>query len=143
MSPNHLSRSLKDQVRKRAKGCCEYCWSQEKFSTHAFSIEHIYPISKGGKTEFYNLALACQGCNNYKYNKVEGNDPVNQKIVPFYNPITQNWQDHFSWSDDYTLIIGLTPTGRATVESIKLNRQGLVNLRKILYSMGEHPPLIN
>jgi hypothetical protein len=30
--------------------------------------------------------------------------------------------------------------GRATVEALRLNREGLVNLRRILYAAGEHPP---
>jgi hypothetical protein len=37
-------------------------------------------------------------------------------------------------------LVGLTPTGRATVETLKLNREGLINLRRVLYVMGEHPP---
>jgi hypothetical protein len=39
------------------------------------------------------------------------------------------------------LIVGLTPTGRATIEALKLNREPLVNLRRLLYAAGEHPPL--
>ncbi len=35
--------------------------------------------------------------------------------------------------------IGLTPTGRSTVEVLQLNREGVVNLRRVLYGMGEHP----
>ena len=34
----------------------------------------------------------------------------------------------------------LTPTGRATANALQLNRESLVNLRRILYGMGEHPP---
>ena len=60
---------LKKTIVERAKGCCEYCQSQAKFATQAFSVEHIKPQSKGGKTTQDNLALACQGCNNHKYNK--------------------------------------------------------------------------
>gem|GEM_PF-4995517 len=41
----------------------------------------------------------------------------------------------------YSLIIGITPIGRATVEELQLNRNGVVNLRKVLYQMGEHPPI--
>ncbi len=33
----------------------------------------------------------------------------------------------------------ITPTGRATIEALQLNREGLVNLRRVLYAMGEHP----
>ncbi len=47
---------------------------------------------------------------------------------------------HFAWSADFSLIIGLTPTGRATVEALQLNREGVVNLRRALYALGEHPP---
>jgi len=40
-----------------------------------------------------------------------------------------------------TLMIGLTVKGRATVEALRTNREGLVNLRRILHAMGEHPPI--
>ena len=102
--------------------------------------EHIIPKSQGGKTTLENLALACQGCNNHKYNKTEGADPINGQVAPLYHPRKHRWNKHFAWNDDFTLIIGLTPIGRATVESLQLNREGLVNLRKVLYAMGEHPP---
>jgi hypothetical protein len=42
--------------------------------------------------------------------------------------------------EDDTLIIGLTPTGRATVEKLQLNRLGVVNLRRVLSLMDLHPP---
>ena len=140
MTENRLTNTLKKIVRNRAKNCCEYCHSQEKFATQSFSIENIYPLSKGGETISKNLALACQGCNNHKDNKTEGKDHLSSQIVSLFHPRQQNWQEHFSWSNDYNLIIGLTPTGRITVELLCLNREGLVNLRRILYTMGEHPP---
>ena len=40
----------------------------------------------------------------------------------------------------YLRITGLTPIGRATVETMQLNRDGLVNMRRVLYAIGEHPP---
>ena len=140
MTDNKLTPQIKQQVRLRAKNCCEYCYSQEKFATHIFSVEHIKPLSKGGNNNLDNLALSCQGCNNHKYNKTEGKDTISGAIISLYNPRHQNWQEHFNWNQDYALIIGLTPTGRTTVEILRLNREGLVNLRRILYTMGEHPP---
>ena len=106
----------------------------------SFSVEHIVPRSRGGKTEFENLALACQGCNNHKYTKTKGRDPVNGDVVPLYHPRLQRWRDNFAWNEDCTLIIGLTPVGRATVGALCLNRDGLINLRRVLYIMGTHPP---
>lgn len=106
---------------KRAKGCCEYCRSQVRFAMQSFSVEHIVPRSRGGKTEFENLTLACQGCNNHKYTKTKGRDPVNGDVVPLYHPRLQRWRDHFAWNEDCALIIGLTPVGRATVGALCLN----------------------
>lgn len=65
-----------------------------------------------------NLALSCQHCNNHKYNKTVGRDPVTTGAVPLFHPREQRWQNHFEWNSDYTLIIGLTPTGRATAPCI-------------------------
>lgn len=127
-------------VAERAFHCCEYCCSQAKFATQSFSIEHVRPRSKGGKTVASNLAFACQGCNAHKYNKTKDYDPISGKIVELFHPREHKWEDHFKWNDDFSLVIGLTPTGRATVETLKLNRKGIINLRKVLYSMGEHPP---
>ena len=76
---------------------------------------HIKPQSKGGETNLDNLALACQGCNNHKYNKTEAYDNLTNKITSLYNPRQQNWHEHFNWNEDFTLIIGLTATGRATI----------------------------
>lgn len=132
---------LKQTIIERARGCCEYCRSQALFSTQAYSVEHIIPVSYGGETVSDNLALACQGCNNHKYTKTKGRDLVSGEMVPLYNPRQQPWQEHFTWNEDFTIIVGLTPTGRATVETLKLNREGLVNLRRVLYAMGEHPPI--
>lgn len=50
------------------------------------------------------------------------------------------WQAHFIWSDDYLEIIGISPTGRATVKALNLNRLGVVNLRRLLLLDGLHPP---
>ena len=140
MSEN-ISKELRDKVAERAHSCCEYCHSQARFAMQSFSIEHIAPLSKGGATKSDNLALACQGCNNHKYTKVKGRDPITGKNAPLYHPRKEEWNDHFTWNDDFTLIIGTTPTGRATVNELNLNREGLLNLRSVLYEMGEHPPI--
>lgn len=127
-------------VLERARGCCEYCKSQVRFATQSFSTDHIIPRHSSGETALDNLALACQGCNSHKYTKTEARDPVSDKIVPLYHPRQHRWHDHFAWSDDFALVVGLTPTGRATIQALHLNREELVNLRRVLYAMGEHPP---
>lgn len=127
-------------VVERARGCCEYCWSQARFATQSFSVEHIIPRSKGGPTTLENLALSCQGCNNHKYNHIDARDPISGQTASLYHPRHHKWRDHFIWNDDYTMMVGITPIGRATVEALQLNREGVINLRRILFASGEHPP---
>lgn len=107
---------------------------------HTFSIEHIKPLQAGGKTVFANLALACEGCNSHKQAQTQAVDPISSKVVPLFHPRRQKWFEHFSWNIDFTLILGLTPTGRATVEALQFNRVSVVNLRRALIAIGEHPP---
>lgn len=132
--------SRREAVRSRARGLCEYCRSQERFATQSFAVEHITPVQAGGDSDPDNLAFACQGCNNHKYTRIEAVDPVTAKMVALFHPRRDRWRDHFIWSHDFTRIVGLTAKGRATIEALRLNRPGLVNLRRALFRNGQHPP---
>ncbi|NJM07065.1 HNH endonuclease [Candidatus Gracilibacteria bacterium] len=140
MPDDRVSEKIRKAVIQRALGCCEYCRSQVNFAVQSFSVEHIRPRDKGGLSMLENLALSCQGCNNYKYNKTDGIDPITGLPAPLFHPRQQMWGEHFTWNDDYTLMIGLTSTGRATVDTLQVNRPGVVNLRRVLYTSGDHPP---
>lgn len=135
-----MLKRLKQLVRARAEGRCEYCVSREDFCPDSFVVDHIVPSAKGGDDDLDNLAFACQGCNNRKYTHQEGIDPVSGQSVPLFHPRKDAWPQHFSWSQDALLSIGETPTGRATVEQLQLNRPGVVNLRKAMIILGLHPP---
>lgn len=131
---------LQRLVKERAFGCCEYCVSPESHATQSHSNEHIFPETLGGETAADNLALACQGCNNKKYNKTEAADPVGEEMAPLFHPRKDDWSEHFAWSPDCFRLIGLTPTGRATIAALDLNRPGVINLRRSLFRDGLHPP---
>lgn len=135
-----LTWAQRQVIQERASGRCEYCQSPVGFSTGPFTVEHIYPRSRGGPTTFDNLAFACAGCNGHKATKTHALDPGTGEVVPLFHPRRQRWVDHFRWSEDTTRVIGITPTGRATVEALHLNRSGLVNLRRVMRLAGEHPP---
>lgn len=135
-----ISKKKRAEIEERADGLCEYCGLPHELSTPPFSIEHILPISKGGNDDLENLALACSVCNGSKYNKTEAVDPENLEIVALYNPRKDVWNKHFDWNTDFSLIVGKTAIGRATVEALKLNRERTVNIRKFLHSVGKHPP---
>jgi hypothetical protein len=65
---------------------------------------------------------------------------MTNRLVDLFRPRTQRWQEHFCWDARFERVIGLTATGRATVEALQLKRPELVNLRRLLYAAGEHPP---
>lgn len=140
MTDAYLSRDLRRAVRERASFCCEYCFSQWKDCPDPLSVEHIIPKARGGSDDESNLTLSCQGCNGHKHIAVSATDPVTEKEVPLYHPRQDVWSDHFAWSAGFAEIIGKTPTGRAMVERLHLNREALVSLRIVLATLGKHPP---
>jgi hypothetical protein len=127
-------------VAQRGHFCCEYCLSQAKYSPDYFSVEHIIPRVKKGTDDLFNLAFACLACNNHKYSHILAIDPVSGILTPLYNPRFDEWKEHFCWSDDFSILTGITPNGRATVDKLKLNRDSVINLRLVLAAIGKHPP---
>ena len=148
---NPAKRDLRRQVRARAKGFCEYCRCSAHFTNASFHCEalhevsaerseHIKPRDAGGETTLDNLAWSCPWCNAHKYTKTHACDPQTGRRVSLFNPRRQRWSRHFAWSEDFMVIVGRTATGRATVEALHLNRPELLNLRRVLKTVGEHPP---
>ena len=50
--------------KKIAPGICHYCG--EKFPPQTLTMDHMIPLSRGGKSEKINLVPACKTCNNKK-----------------------------------------------------------------------------
>ena len=46
---------------------CQYCG--QHFPTHELSIDHVLPVSKGGRTKWDNVVCSCVLCNNRKGGK--------------------------------------------------------------------------
>ncbi len=128
-------------IRERAHKCCEYCKFPLDYSHDTFHIEHIIPLILGGLSELFNLALACDGCNTFKWVHIEGIDSLTGLKSSLFNPRKEEWSDHFIWINDFTMVQGITPQGRVTVDLLQMNRQGLVNVRKALKAYGVHPPM--
>lgn len=140
MPSEKITPALREAVRKRAQGLCEYCRSPFNYSPGFFVADHVFPKSLGGKASLANLAFACSSCNGFKSQKTEATDPLTMRVVSLFNPRHQKWADHFEWSEDGTLVIGLTATGRATVMTPRLNREELINIRELLVISNLHPP---
>jgi hypothetical protein len=72
--------------------------------------------------------------------KQEGIDPTSSENVPLYHPRQDIWLEQFIWSEDGLEIVGITPTGRATIDALNLNRSGVKNIRRLLVVADLHPP---
>lgn len=103
-------------------------------------IEHIVPVALGGDDAESNLWLACGDCNARKGERIAGPDPWTGLLAPFFNPRQHVWNEHFAWTSGGTHIIGLTPTGRATILALDLNRDPLTDARWLWAAAGWHPP---
>ncbi len=138
---SRIPESVRRSVAAAAQHRCGYCLTDQRISGAQMHIEHIIPRAHGGTSDETNLWLACAWCNSYKGAKTHAVDPETGEEVPLFNPRTQQWSDHFRWSDDGTRIIGLTPVGRATVVALRMNNEFIVVARRHWVIAGWHPPV--
>lgn len=129
---------IRQRVFERANGCCEYCQTCEVNIGQTMQVDHIDPFAS--REDMNNLCLSCWSCNNYKRQAIKAPDPQTGEDAPLFNPRTQIWSEHFEWFADSTYIHGLTPTGRATIGRLKMNRPAIVVARSRWVEGGYHPP---
>lgn len=129
---------LRQKVRERAGGRCEYCrihQDQDPFFT--FPIDHVVARQHGGLETLDNLCLSCFRCNAHKGPNLASIDPHTAVTVPLFHPRRDRWSDHFHW--DGPLLVGDTPTGRATVRCLAMNHPDAIVLRELLIAEGGFP----
>ena len=63
-----MTKELKDQIKRRDNYTCQICgkYMPDEVGLH---IDHIIPVSKGGKSIPSNLQVLCSKCNGKKSNK--------------------------------------------------------------------------
>jgi len=52
------------KIWERKHGFCCYC--NRPLNLENISLDHVTPLKHGGKNEFFNCALCCDGCNKSK-----------------------------------------------------------------------------
>ena len=62
-----VSNKMRFSIYERDGYRCRYCGVSEQYAT--LEIDHIIPISKGGKSTYENLQTLCRKCNYEKGNK--------------------------------------------------------------------------
>jgi len=70
-------RFSKYNVHLRDMFVCQYCNLQ--FPQKELTLDHVHPISKGGRTSWENIVSACNPCNSRKGNKLN----IKPKRMPY------------------------------------------------------------
>jgi len=85
---------------------CQYCGKRKVVLT----FDHVIPRSRGGKTEWENIVMACQDCNSLKADKTPAevglklrSRPVRPTWVPIFNvalrhlsSVPAEWRDYWT-----------------------------------------------
>lgn len=127
-------------VAQDARGECGYCRAPQRALPYRLEVEHLLPVSLGGRDERENLWLSCHKCNKLRSNRVVGTDPLTQKEVALFNPRRDSWNDHFAWEGCGLYIIGKSAMGRVTVAALRLNDSYHQSARWVWILAGIFPP---
>ena len=128
---------LRQLVVRRSNNRCEYCQLAQTGQEATFHIDHVTPVTAGGLTDAGNLALSWVSCSLRKGSRQRAVDPHTGQQVSLFNPRQDIWSEHFEWRR--VRLIGLTPTGRATIEALCLNRPLILEIRKEEDALGRFP----
>ncbi len=133
----HIPARLRRLVLRRSGERCEFCQLSQAGQEATFHIDHITPVTADGETVADNLALACVSCSLRKSARQTAFDPKTKTEIPLFNPRRDVWSEHFQWDD--VRLVGLTATGRATIETLALNRPLILAIRREEAALGRHP----
>lgn len=81
----------------RDRNTCQYCG--EHFPRGELSLDHVVPISRGGRTTWSNVICSCVECNKRKGGRLP--EEVGMKLRK--KPVKPAWNPEFSVSFRYTV----------------------------------------
>jgi hypothetical protein len=118
--------NLKQSLFKKFNNQCAYCGVNLSQPAVA-DIDHFYPKSKYPEfsQDISNLLIVCKRCNTTKRDSFPLDGGGNPLLV---NPTTEKMSDHIS-IDDNGYLTGTTEKGKATISTLNLNNEALVNQR--------------
>ena len=65
-----------EEIFRRDHYKCIYCGKSSIEDSVKLHLEHIYPISKGGKEDLFNVATSCERCNIKKNTRILDEDII-------------------------------------------------------------------
>ena len=103
-----LNRAIKfgrENIFIRDEGKCQYCSKQ--LTKQNFTLDHVVPVSQGGKKVWQNIVTCCNKCNQKKGSKSLSKSGMSLKTKPtipkklvverknkFINNIPDDWRDY-------------------------------------------------
>lgn len=72
---------------------CQYCSNQ--FARKDLTLDHVIPLSKGGRTKWENIVAACQRCNTLKGNKTIMKPKIKPYEPDYYELVSKRKQLDF------------------------------------------------
>jgi 5-methylcytosine-specific restriction endonuclease McrA len=92
------ARFSRDNIWIRDNGQCQYCG--RNVPRHNFTFEHVVPKSRGGKTTWQNVVVACIPCNQKKADSTPAEagmkllrEPIQPKRLPNILNITLRYEN--------------------------------------------------
>ena len=116
---SYISAELRRVAIERADGRCEYCRIREADTFFGCQIDHIIAEKHRGQTTAENLAFTCAFCNRHKGSDIGSIAQSTGEYTRFYNPRTDNWNDHFKVAD--FVIEPISPIGETTASILQFN----------------------
>lgn len=135
-----ISKRLRFEVLKRDRFSCLYCSARPP--KVALEIDHILPVSKGGKNTIDNLVTACFDCNRGKSNilldsipdslvqKMENRRIANEQHKQFLKIIKQENKQIEQEIDMVDKVYGIY------VEGYVLNDKSRLSVKKFIKILG-------
>mgnify|MGYP002518652120 FL=1 len=121
--------NLREHMFYQQKFRCAYCRLEVSIATSFLQREHIVPKISYPQWMFLsqNLCIACDKCNNYKWDKEVLNDPntidypSNSDAFKIIHPFIDRYSDHIDVAEDM-IYKGKTEKGKFTIATCHLYR---------------------
>jgi 5-methylcytosine-specific restriction endonuclease McrA len=83
--PRHEVRFTRKNIFYRDRSRCQYCG--QKFQTRDLNLDHVTPLSRGGKSTWENVVCCCISCNSRKGGHLP--EEVGMRLVRL--PVKPRW----------------------------------------------------
>ena len=86
--PRHQIRFTRRNIFFRDRNRCQYCG--KKLPTRDLNLDHVVPLSRGGKSIWENVVCCCVDCNSHKGNRLPyetGMKLIRPPVKPRWHPL--------------------------------------------------------